>query len=211
MDKKAAGLSVIAVLLLAPSLVAQRDVPVDNEWARVVVATAAPGPKGRLHRHDVNRVMVYLDKGAQRLEYVKGSARDVRFESGEAQWDPKGDLHTSQNVGGTTFRVVEVELKKPGRGRPLPPLAADSQVFRPEFENEQVRVTRVMLEPKQAVRGFGQALPRIVVPVSDVELNAGSRRISAKRGTAVFDSGALQNQRNLLDQRTEFLLIEFKD
>lgn len=208
----------IAFLLLPALLLAQRPVPVDNEWARVVVATSAPGPKGRLHKHDLNRVMIYLDKGAQRLDYEGSGARDIRFEAGEVKWDPKGGMHTSQNTGGTAFRVIEVELKKAGgaaKYSDIDPVKVAPGVYKVELENEQVRVLRARLGPKQAIGLHEHSLPRVVVPLTEVEFNitgadGKTNVLKAKPGDTIFGMGVRHQEQNLRDAPAELLLVEMK-
>ena len=199
-------------------LPAQRPVPVDNEWARVVIATSAPGPKGRMHKHDVNRVMVYLDKGMQRLDYENGGAKDIRFGPGEVKWDPKGGLHTSQNTGGTTFRVIEIELKKPGgpvKYSDIDPMKIAPGVYTVELENDQVRVLRARLGPKQAIGLHEHSLPRVVIPLTAVDFNVTSAdgktmALKAKPGDAIFGMGVRHREENLRDAPAELLLVEMK-
>ncbi len=170
-----------AGLLMPLALLAQRPVPIDNEWARVVIATSAPGPKGRMHKHDMNRIMVYLDKGGQRLEYEDGSRREILFGAGDVQWDPKGGMHTSENRGGTTFRVVEIELKKPGGSvewPPADPLKVAPGAYKVELENDQVRVLRVKVGASRKIDLHEHALSRIIVPLTEVDL-----RVTSADGT----------------------------
>src|SRR3712207_6038691 len=106
----------LAVLACVPAvpLLAQRTVPIDNDLVRVVVVNDRSTAKGRMHEHAMNRVMIYLDRGHQRLEYADGRVVDLRFNPGDALWSASGGMHTSENVGGTAYRVVEVELKNKG-------------------------------------------------------------------------------------------------
>ena len=63
----------LLTLILAAAALAQpqpaqkkaagRPVPIDNDYVRVVFARDAPGRKGALHKHDRDRVMIYLDPG----------------------------------------------------------------------------------------------------------------------------------------------------
>jgi uncharacterized RmlC-like cupin family protein len=207
-----------AILILPALLLAQRPVPTDNEWARVVVATSVPGPKGRLHKHDTNRVMVYLDKGAQRLEFENGSKTEVTFGAGEVKWDTSGGMHTSQNTGGTTFRVVEVELRKSGGPVTWPaldPLKVAPGVYKVEIDNEQVRVLRARLGPGQSVALHEHALPRVVIPLTDVEVqvtgvDGKTSLLKAKAGEAIFGPGVRHREVNLRDAVAELILVEFK-
>ena len=56
----------IAGLLSAAERVAT---PIDNDQVRVLDVTVQPHEKTRLHEHKINRVMIYLDEGAQHFEY----------------------------------------------------------------------------------------------------------------------------------------------
>ena len=208
----------MAAFFLPLALAAQRPVPIDNEWARVVIATSAPGPKGRIHKHDMNRVMVYLDKGAQRLEYEDGSRREIPFGPGDVKWDPKGGMHTSENRGGSTFRVVEIELKKPGGHVAWPatdPVKIAPSAYKVEFENDQVRVLRVRLAARQKVDLHEHRLPRIVVPLTEIDLQATSAdgtqsSFKGKLGDAIFASPARHREQNMMDTTAELIVVELK-
>ncbi len=56
----------VAGLLCAAERVAT---PIDNDQIRVLDVTVQPHEKTRLHEHKINRVMIYLDEGAQHFEY----------------------------------------------------------------------------------------------------------------------------------------------
>ena len=207
------------LLLLVPALLlAQRSVPVDNEWARVVVATSKPGPEGQMHKHDMNRVMVYLDKGAQKLRFQEGGAKDISFAAGEVKWDPKGGLHTSQNTGGAAFRVVEIELKKPGGKATysdIDPMKVAPGTYRVDLENDQVRVLRARLEPKQSVPLHEHSLPRVVLALTEVDFDVTSadgkvNKLRAKPGDTIFGTGVHHREVNVGDKPAELLLVEFK-
>ena len=207
------------LLLLIPlTLLAQRPVPVDNEWARVIVATTAPGPKGAMHKHDMNRVMIYLDKGAQTIEYEGGKSKVITAKAGEVQWDPKNGMHTSMNSGGTTFRIVEIELKKDGGPVTWPkadPLKVAPKIYTVEFENDHVRVVRVKLGPRQKIAEHEHAVPRIVVPLTEVNpavtaADGTSTSLKGKPGDAIFSPPARHREENMLDKPVELILVEFK-
>jgi uncharacterized RmlC-like cupin family protein len=208
----------MAALLIPLACIAQRPVPVDNDWARVVVATSAPGPKGRMHLHNMNRVMVYLDRGAQRLEFEDGSKKEIPFGPGDVKWDPKGGLHTSENRGGSTFRVVEVELKKPGgiaNYTAADPVSVAPDTYKVEFENDQVRVLRVRIRARQKIAFHEHTLHRIVVPLTEVDLRiipieGTQSSLKAKPGDAIFIAPAGHREENMLDAVSELILIELK-
>ncbi len=206
------------VFLLPLMLLAQRPVPVDNEWARVVIATAAPGPKGRMHKHDMNRVMVYLDKGTQIIDYENGAAKTISAAAGEVQWDPKGGMHTSRIPSGPPFRIVEVELKKEGGSVAWPkadPLKVAPAIYSVEFENDQVRVVRVKVGPRQKIAEHEHALPRIVLPLTQVDMaitaTDGTRTsLKGNSGDVIFGRPGRHREENTLDKPVELILVELK-
>src|SRR3954470_16360169 len=101
--------SALAFSLLAFS---QRSVPIDNQQVKVLSVIDPPDrPAGRMHEHTMNRVMVYLDPGSQRIVYNDGKVQDLKFKAGEAIWSAASGMHTSQNTSGTPNRIVEIELK----------------------------------------------------------------------------------------------------
>jgi quercetin dioxygenase-like cupin family protein len=206
------------MLLLPLTLLAQRPVPIENEWARVVIANSAPGPKGQLHKHDMNRVMIYLDKATNSLEYQDGKSKVISASPGEVQFDPKGGMHTSQNTGSAPFRVVEIELKKEGGPVTFPKndmLKVAPKIYHLELENNQVRVIRVKLAPHQKIAEHEHLLSRVIVPLTEVESEItaadGTKTTSkSKPGDAVFGGPARHREENLLDKPVEFLIVEFK-
>ena len=162
--------------------------------------------------------MVYLDKGAQTIEYEGGRSKVITARAGEVQWDPKDGMHTSMNSGGTTFRIVEIELKKDGSPVTWPkddPLKAAPKIYTLEFENEHVRVLRVKLGPHQKIAEHEHAVPRVVVPLTEVDMAVtaadGTRTsLKGKPGDAIFGRPARHREENMLDQPVELILVEFK-
>ena len=199
-------------------LLAQRPAPVDNEWTRVVVANTRPGPKGGLHKHDFNRVMIYLDEGVNHLEFQDGPIKDIRFKPGEVVWDTKGGMHTSQNTGTGPFRVVEVELRKNGGEVQWPagdPVKVAPQLYKVELDNAQVRVLRVKLAPHQKIPEHEHKLPRVIVPLTEIQIemtapDGTKNTVSGKPADALFAPPAKHREENLRDQPVELLVVEFK-
>jgi quercetin dioxygenase-like cupin family protein len=208
----------ILMLLFPLTLLAQRPVPVDNEWARVIVATTAPGPKGGMHKHDMNRVMIYLDKGAQTIEYEGGASKIIAAKAGEVKWDPKNGMHTSMNSGGTTFRIVEIELKKDGGPVTWPkadPTKVAPKIYTVELENEHVRVLRVKVGPHQKIAEHEHAVHRVIVPLTEVDMaitaaDGTTKSLKGKSGDAIFSQPGRHREENMLDKPVELILVEFK-
>jgi hypothetical protein len=207
------------ILFLLPILLlAQRPVPVDNACFRVVVAESSPGPKGRMHKHDVNRVMVYLDKGKQQLFFEGGKVKDIPFRAGEALWDTSGGMHASQNVGGTKFRVVEVELKKPGAAVKWPagdPVKLFPDKYKVEFENTQVRVLRVKFTPRMKIGHHEHGLARVVVPLTPIKIrviraDGGETMFEGSPGQALYADPNSHREEYVLDEPGELIVVECK-
>src|SRR5678815_1326702 len=146
---------------------------IDNDQARVLVVSSPPDVKTPLHKHDMNRVMIYLNAGKMTLTDPNGKVETLNFKAGEALWSPAGGLHTSLNVSGHAVRIVEVELKsKPGRASTLKqsaldPVKVDSKRYKVELENDQVRVFRARYEPHGKGVTHEHTLNRIVTFITD--------------------------------------------
>jgi hypothetical protein len=194
----------------------------DTDLARVILARNTPGQKSRLHKHDLNRVMIHLDAGVMRLAFVENGAKDVRFRAGEVRWDPAVGLHTSENIGGTTYRIVEIELKRVKRTRgggagfpALDPVHVDPKHYSVEFENGLVRVIRARFEAGYKTPMHEHALPRVVVFLTDFHLKVTTPdgRVTESKGAAgdVLMPGPSRHEEvNLSGGHFEVLAVELK-
>jgi hypothetical protein len=121
-------------LLPIAFLIAQnRNVPVENEFVRVLSVVDRPVVKpGALHEHKQNRVMIYLDSGDIQIRYADGKVDDQHWKAGDVAWSPASGMHTSQNVSSSPVRIVEIELKSEGGGK--------GSAGKALIDNPQVRV-----------------------------------------------------------------------
>jgi mannose-6-phosphate isomerase-like protein (cupin superfamily) len=102
-----------AGLSYAQTANAPAHTPIENDYVRVVWATDQPVDKpGSLHEHKQNRVMIYLDAGTMRIAYADGRVDNQHWKAGDVAWSPANGMHTSQNVGKTPLRIVEIEVRK---------------------------------------------------------------------------------------------------
>lgn len=129
------------------ALAADDRVKIDNDAVRVLNVIDQPHNPSALHRHEVNRVMIYLTAGDLTVRYRDGQVDEQHWKEGQVAWSPAGGLHISENVGAHPLHIIEVELKKPGSKSPprdpkLDPVAIDPQHNILLFENAQVRVFR---------------------------------------------------------------------
>jgi uncharacterized RmlC-like cupin family protein len=127
---------------------AQTTVAIDNPRVRILTALDRPHEPSAPHRHEVNRVMIYLDTGDQDISHPGAATEHLHWKAGDVAWSEAGGMHISENVGDAPLRIVEVEIKQPApavapkRTRNLDPLAIDSAHNKLIFENPQVRVFR---------------------------------------------------------------------
>ena len=207
------------LLLLSAPLFAQRTIPVDNEYVRVLSVVDQPtGKPGAPHEHTMNRVMIYLDAGHQRVRYADGRVSDLRFQPGDVKWSPGGGMHTSENAGGKPFRLVEVELKKPGgpfQPPKLDPLKVAPANYKVLLDNEHVRVLRAKLDPRQKLPLHEHARNRVAVYLTAQRvLSTPETGQPTELKAAPFDvrfSAPLKHaEENLSNELMEVLLVELK-
>lgn len=182
----------VTILLALPAL-AQNPLILENGWARVVMGATVPGQLSRPHVHKINRVMIHLDRGAQRIANLESNtSRDIPFTAGQVRWDPRVGLHTSENIGGTAFKIVEVELNdNPPRKSPAPAKLPPTP-HKIEIENAQVRVLRVVLQPRESTI-IRQPFLAVGLPSGQTHFNPGNAAIENKSV-----------------QATEWIIVELK-
>src|SRR5438046_4103459 len=101
-------------LTLGAQTAAAPGVKVDNDRVRILTAVDRPHNKGALHKHDFNRVMIYLTPGDLDVLYQDGRADHQHWKINDVAWSPDGGLHTSEHVGPTDLRIEEIDVKKTG-------------------------------------------------------------------------------------------------
>jgi hypothetical protein len=195
-------------------------IKLDNEFVRVLYLVDQPGTKTPLHKHDPNRVMIYLDPLKIDLRYQDGAVEHQNWRKGQAAWSPGGKLHTGLNRNSRTARVVEVELKKPPSGRPFrtsarDPVTVNAKNVKVEFENDQVRVLRCkyaanVREPLHEHLGEG----RLTIALEDVEMKvttqgAEDRTVALKAGIPSWSAGPVVHAA-LPNRAVELIVIELK-
>lgn len=206
------------VVLAAAPLVAQDGVKFDTPEVRVIEAVNSPGQRSALHKHDVNRVMVYLDDGHMELTDSQGKIEDVRWNAGDVRWSPAGGPHTSANVGSTTYRIIEVELKNgPGAmpENPLDPVRVDPERYKVEFENPQVRVLRARYGPRETGVLHEHILNRVIVLLTgqDMKVTTPDGKVTMLRGVAgdvTMGGRAKHQEQNQSPLPFEVVVVEMK-
>jgi quercetin dioxygenase-like cupin family protein len=210
----------MTVAVLAAPLAAEdaRGVKFDTPEARVLEVVTSPGQRSALHDHKMNRVLIYLDDGYQTLTDAEGHVEQVRWKAGDVRWSAAGARHISENVGGTTYRIVEVELKNgPGTlpASDLDPVRIAPDHYMVEFDNPQVRVLRARYGPREAGPVHEHILNRVMVYLTEANMKVTTPdgKVQFLRGAAgeVRMGGAAQHrEQNLSLLPFEVLVVEFK-
>jgi uncharacterized RmlC-like cupin family protein len=193
----------------------------DNDQAKVLVVTSAPGVKSALHEHKMNRVMIYLDAGKMTLASKDGKEETLNFKAGQALWSPAQGLHTSLNVSGHPVRIVEVELKpRPGataavKQPALDPIKVDPRRYKVEFENDQVRVMRARYGAHDKGVTHEHMLNRVVAFITEGNMkittpDGESKIVKTAAGDVTWGMQATHIEENLNDQPFEVVVVEFK-
>ena len=196
------------------------SIKLDNDAVRVLFLTDQPRTKTPLHRHELNRVMIYLDPIELVLRYQDGEVEHQRWRKGQVAWSPGGRLHTGENLMDRTARVVEVELKKPPAGKPFRTSARDALKVNPrnvkiEFENESVRVLRCTYAAnvREPVHEH-LSDRRLTVALDAVELKvttegAEDRTVALTAGQATWSTGPVVHAAQA-NRAVELIVIELK-
>ena len=211
-------LSRLMPALLALPLAAQTRPAIENDQVRVLVVTDQPKHKSAMHEHKINRVMIYLDPGTDRITYEDGRVEDLKFHANEVRWSPAGGRHTSENIGERPFRVIEVELKNAGGPFQAPALETFKlwpEFFRIPIDNQQVRVLVAHIPARQKLAMHEHALNRVLVNLTDqhfrvIDESGKAVEIKASAGGVHWAKPNKHSEENLSDQPFEGVVVELK-
>jgi hypothetical protein len=165
----------------------------ENEWVKVTKVTYAPYAKLPEHAHTTwAAAYVYLsdadpvvfshtDKDYHAITRPAVKARSFRMNRAMQE------LHTVENTGALTSEFLRVEFKTDPRDQQTlrgrfysEPDPTGTRIERLQFDNEQVRVTRITLLPSQRVHvsttTTQPALFIAVTPATSVDLGLGQER-----------------------------------
>jgi quercetin dioxygenase-like cupin family protein len=207
-------------VVCAGVVAAQNASPVkfDTPEVRVLEVTTSPGQRSAVHQHDMNRVMIYLDDGHMTLTGSPGPVDDVRWKAGAVRWSPAASPHISENVGSSTYRIVELELKNKGGAlpvTPVDPVRVDPKHYKVEFENDQVRVLRARYGPGESGPVHEHILNRVTVFVTDqhMKVTTVEGKVDEARGLAGeirLGGPAKHREQNLSPRPFEVIAVELK-
>ena len=213
----------LAIAALASLTLSAQDraVPIDNDQVKVLNVTQGPHIKTKLHKHDMNRVMIYLQPGKQTIEYQGAKTAHLNWKAGEALWSPAGGMHIAEITSDNKVTIVELELKKPGVKSPvkqpaLDPVKIDPKHYKVELENDQVRVVRVTFGGKQGAPMHEHTLNRVVVYLTDQDFRITSPEgkvdtVQHKAGDVSWGVATKHKEDNVSDKKCELLVVELKN
>jgi quercetin dioxygenase-like cupin family protein len=190
--------------LLAQTL---SDAKVDTPQARAVVATLQPHQSNPAHEHPMNRVLVFLTPGQLTLTNPAGKVEKISFKAGDVRWSPAGAGNVSENTTDHPVRIAEIELKNAPPRPPMPstkldPTIVDSNHYKAELENDQVRVLRVRYGAHEGGSKHEHILNRVVVYITD--------QGNGKAGEVHVSGSMTHSEENSLDQPVERIAVELK-
>jgi quercetin dioxygenase-like cupin family protein len=210
------------IVIVAAPLWGQTTTVVENATVRILSAVDKPHAPTPLHRHEFNRVMVYLDEGDQDIT-SEGKVEHHHWKAGEVVWSPGGPVHVSENVGAKDLRIIEIEVRKPvgtppNRNSKLDPVAADRAHNTLLFENDQVRVFRNKLaaggrEKWHEHVGAGRAVVLLTPVAARVEsATADAMPMNGAPGDAMWRDGVVKQHRgvNIGSRDAEMIIVEVK-
>src|SRR5271155_4492760 len=94
----------LITLLLA--FAADDRVKIDNDSVRVLSVVDQPHTPSGLHRHELNRVMIYLSAGDLMVRYQDGHVDEQHWKAGQVAWSPAGGMHISENTVATPLPII---------------------------------------------------------------------------------------------------------
>ncbi len=217
---RAIGAFVLATLALCA---ADDRIRADNDLVRIIRAVDAPGARTALHRHEFNRVMIYLDDCQQTITYEDGRVERHEWKADQVAWSVGGPKHVSENTGSAACTILEVELKQaapavaPARKPELDPVAIDPTHNLLLFENGQVRVIRTWREPggtEMMHEHAGRGRVAVLLTNVDARVKSGEGTVSemhAKAREALWSAGAVRHAgTNTSDHRFDMFVVEVK-
>ncbi len=213
----------LLLALLPIALFAQTKTIEDNPRVRILSALDKPHAPTALHKHDFNRVMIYLDAADQDIQHPGEATEHLHWKAGDVAWSPAGGMHISENMSNNDLRIVEIEIKQPApaaapkRKQNLDPIAIDPSHNKLIFENPQVRVFRSTRDSGDREKWHEHAgAGRAVVLLSDVSArienaNGTFNTMNGAPGDAFWTNGYIKHRAaNIGTRSADMIIIEVK-
>jgi hypothetical protein len=191
----------------------------ENESVRVNLAVDPPHSKSDLHRHDQDRVKIFLNDGRMRISNQGGPVENQTWKAGQVAWSPAAGMHISEHLNDSALRIIEIELKpatvtKPFKISALDPVTVDPKRFKLEFENDKVRVFRGKYGPHEEGVMHEHLHGRVVVYLSSGELRVttpdGKTEVKKLVADTVSWGVPTKHRESIGDSPIEMIVVELK-
>lgn len=193
----------------------------ENEWVKVVRVHYAPHAKLPAHAHTrLASAYVYLnDSGPVLFRHVDApygpATRPPTKAGGFRVYRGLEEIHEVENLSDLPSDFLRVEFKTdPGDPRTLrgrffrEPYPAGENVERVQFENEQVRITRVVGAPGRTLRlSTTDTEPALLIALSAARLAGVTLAVGQERW---IPAGTTESLANSGDEPAEMLRFDFK-
>jgi hypothetical protein len=205
----------------------------ENDWTRVIRVHYGPFEKLAVHDHPPRQaIFIYLNNGGpvlfKHVEGVSGTYPATRPATTAGAYRLAGvqpENHVVENLSEIPNDFLQVELKteivepKTFRGRFFAEASSKqgtANYRKVEFENPQVRITRIVCAARAACDPLEVSHPALFVALSPARLkatNSSGKSSQVKLGlgeTKWLGTEGFRQWQNTADLRAEQLLIEFK-
>jgi quercetin dioxygenase-like cupin family protein len=93
---------------------AERKVLLENAEVVVIETTYPPNTGVAMHEHRYQHVVYVVNGGTVQTSSPDGSVSTLELHSGQTLWrNPQS--HSTRNIGSTTYKVLEIEIKSAAR------------------------------------------------------------------------------------------------
>lgn len=216
-----------AALLILLHAVFQSAVPVaqeprhhlkfENQYVRVFDVVVPQGDATLYHVHSNDYVFVTIEGARLKAQLMGSDPSDLNLAAGDVRFSKAPLTHRVANLGSTPFHNVTVEILSSPPGTPANPASLVGVTgHKILFENERVRVYRLVLEPGQSTGMHTHELSGLGVAVSageiEIESTDGERQsVKLQPGEFRWHTGQLTHSiKNVSSTRFEAVDIEWR-
>jgi mannose-6-phosphate isomerase-like protein (cupin superfamily) len=209
MTGTARRLAALGLLCVAPALLAQTIMPVEqepvhtivfeNDVVRVIDAALPVGHATLYHTHVLDNVPVAVAGGLVATTLIGREPVESVVKVGEVSFAVGGYTHVVRNVGPTPLRFIDVELRTSAPAAPASPPTTTSPLagHAAALSNARVHVHRVVVAPGRHLDAHQHPGPVLAVLVAgDAVLRAGVASPVAAGSFRWHGDGAISAVRN---------------
>jgi quercetin dioxygenase-like cupin family protein len=210
----------VALVSSIPLFSETREVLMDNAKVRVLRVTVHPGEATEIDNPKLDRVVVWLQEGRGHTLSPAGKAESISWKQNEAKWEPADSARSMRLNAKDSVAAIVVELKGKGDAQKAPaspqnPWIVDPKHYKIEFENRNVRVSRVKIGPKESTPLHEHSLNRVVVYLTPLDFQIDpegkpSEHSVQKAGAVAWGTPVRHTEHNLSDEEFEGVVIEPK-